>query len=227
MLIDSKNAIKEAYSLGIVKKIYIKEGIKEQAKSLLFNKEKIVYLSDFNFRKKFSYFNSNMVAEVDFNYVDLKSLLAKEERFIILDHIQDPQNFGTIIRAAHLFNFKNIIIAKNNQVQVTNAVVRASAGSIFYVNICRVVNIARAVETLKDYNFFVYAIDIRSKKTIENISLGNKFALIFGSEGKGIRKNLFSKSDDAFKIDIFGKIDSLNVSQSAAILLYEINKRKI
>jgi 23S rRNA (guanosine2251-2'-O)-methyltransferase len=223
MLIDSKNAIIEALKKNIVKKLIIKEGVK-CGDFLKYNNVAIEMLSHLDFKKKYKYYQSGILADLDYQYAEFNKLLNKEKNFIILDHLQDPYNFGSLLRAAHQFNFNNIIIAKNNQVEVTNTVVRTSVGAIFHMNICSVVNLSRIVEILKANNYFVYATDINSNKNIESIEFNYKFAILLGSEGFGVRKNLLKKADESFKINTFGSIDSLNVSQSAAIIFYELSK---
>ena len=102
--------------------------------------------------------------------------------------------------------------------------VRSSAGTIFHMNICRVVNLSRVLDILNENDYFIYAADVNAKIKLENIKLSDKFVIILGSEGYGIRKNLLKKTDESFKIETYGLIDSLNVSQSAAIIFYVISK---
>lgn len=223
MLIDSKNAIIEALKKNIVKKLIVKdgEGLSDYLKYRNIEVEKIDSL---DFKKKYSEFKSGVLALVDYEYIDLYDILNREKRIVLLDHIQDPHNFGAVVRAAHQFGFNSIVIAKDRQVEVTNAVIRASVGTIFHMKICSAVNLSRVIDLLKKNNYFVYATDVKAKKNLENITLSDKFVIVLGSEGYGIRRNLLKKSDESFKIETYGLIDSLNVSQSAAIIFYVINK---
>lgn len=224
MLIDSKNAIIEALKKNIVKKLIVKEGVKF-LDYMQYSNAEIEIVRPCDFKKRYKSYQSGVLADVDYQYTEFNKLLNKETSFIVLDHIQDPQNFGSLLRAAHQFGFNNIIIAKNNQVEVTNTVVRTSVGAIFHMNICSVVNLSRVLDILKTNNYFVYATDIKANKYIENIEFNHKFVIVLGSEGSGIRKNILKKADESFKINTFGLIDSLNVSQSAAIIFYELRKQ--
>lgn len=224
MLIDSKNAIIEALKKNIVKKLIVKDGVK-YVDYLQYSNVEIEIVSPLNFKKSYKHYQSGVLADVDYKYTEFNELLNKAMSFIVLDHIQDPHNFGSLLRAAHQFGFNNIIIAKNNQVEVTNTVVRTSVGAIFHMNICSVVNLSRVLDILKNNNYFVYATDLKANKYIENIEFNYKFVIVLGSEGSGIRKNILKKADESFKINTFGLIDSLNVSQSAAIIFYELRKQ--
>jgi 23S rRNA (guanosine2251-2'-O)-methyltransferase len=223
MLIDSKNSINEALKKKIVKKLIIQEG--QNLVSYQIPKDiEIESLNATEFKRKYKDYRSKVLALIDYKSVNFHDLLNKEKHIIILDHIQDPQNFGAIVRAAHQFGFNSIIIAKDRQVEVTNTVVRASVGTIFHMNICTVVNLSRTIDILKKNNYFVYAADVNAKKSIENLKLSDKFVVILGSEGCGIRRNILKKSDETFMIETNGVIDSLNVSQSSAIIFYIFNK---
>ena len=223
MLIDSKNAIMEALKKNIVKKLILKEGERFSG-YLNYKNIEVEKIDPINFKKKYRDFKSGVLAIVDYEYIDIYDILNSENHIVLLDHIQDPHNFGAVLRAAHLFGFNSIVIAKDNQVEVTNAVIRASVGAVFHMKISSVVNLSRVIDLLKKNNYFVYATDVKATKNLENIKLGDKFALILGSEGCGIRKNLLKKADESFKIKTKGLIDSLNVSQTAAIVFYEISK---
>jgi 23S rRNA (guanosine2251-2'-O)-methyltransferase len=229
MIIDSKNAICEAIKAKRLERLIIKDTV-DLDKILTVKCENNIDVEILDKAKFMQYSGnskSNVLGVVNFSYANIENLVNSEERFIVLDHIQDPQNFGAIIRAAHLFGNKNIIIAKDEQVSVTPAVVNASVGAIFYVNICRVVNLARVINLLKLNSYFIYAADVNAEKELENITFSNKFAIILGSEGKGIRHLLLKKSDFIFKIKTYGNVDSLNVSQSSAIIFYEVNRKLI
>lgn len=153
---------------------------------------------------------------------------------VILDQINDPQNFGAILRTAAAFNVDAVIIQQWNQVQITQTVVDTSCGGIYNVRIVKVKNAYNAVKTLKKYNFFIYGTippSVFPKEkipiTIETVAKQKYIALIFGNEHKGIRKNILSECDDYITIKHSEKIQSLNVSVICGIILYEIYKNSI
>jgi 23S rRNA (guanosine2251-2'-O)-methyltransferase len=227
MIIYGKNPVYEACKTNKCKKVFVKQGTKIDFKKIGKNFETI---EPHIFDKKYGASSQGIAAEIDFEYQDFEILLddiIKNGKVVILDHIVDPHNFGAIIRSAHCFGFNNIIVAKDNQVSVTPTVFKTSAGSLLYSNIIEVTNIARTLDELKKYGFFVYAADIRGDIKLSEVNFSDKSVIIIGSEENGIRKNVLKRADVTFKIPMNSKIDSLNASQSASIIFYEAMKSKI
>ncbi|WP_342252578.1 23S rRNA (guanosine(2251)-2'-O)-methyltransferase RlmB [Spiroplasma endosymbiont of Amphibalanus improvisus] len=160
--------------------------------------------------------------------VDFEELLQKNRDkenalFIILDQIQDPQNLGSIFRTAHQFGVDGIIMLERRQVGITPTVIKSSAGAFFYVNYSVVNNLTNAIKKLKENNFWVYSTFLdNDSKDINQIKFDTPTAVVFGNEGKGVSSNIRKNSDENIKIKTFGKIDSLNVSVSTGIILYQI-----
>lgn len=156
----------------------------------------------------------------------LETELLKEKSVImILDQIQDPRNFGAIIRSCECFGVKGIIIQDRNSVKVTETVVKSSVGAIEYVDIIKVTNISDTIDKLKKYGYFVYGSSSYADKLYNQITYPNKTVLVLGNEGSGMRKKVSEHCDENIKIHLMGEINSLNVSVAAGILLAEVTKK--
>ncbi|AGR41735.1 23S rRNA (guanosine(2251)-2'-O)-methyltransferase RlmB [Spiroplasma diminutum] len=183
---------------------------------------------EFNLLIKEGVNHQGYIAQVkDFSYVELKNFYNDsklKQRVLILDKIQDPQNFGSIIRSASLFGVDGIIIQETNQVQVTPAVMKASAGTIYNVPIIKVSNIKATISSLKDRGFWIYSSYLNENSiSIKDIKFDNKSAIVIGNEGTGIGNKVIEASDFTFKIETTNVIDSLNVSVATGIILFELS----
>lgn len=165
-------------------------------------------------------------------YSDLSAILAKvqsNERdalLVILDGVQDPRNLGAVLRTADAANVDGVIIPKNRAVGITPAVHKASAGASEHVPIVRVTNIAQTIDRLKEAGIWVIgaAGDASSSYTDANFSV--PLCLVLGSEGEGIRRLVKRKCDDLVHLPMLGRIESLNVSVAAGVLLYEVLRQR-
>ena len=153
-----------------------------------------------------------------------KELIKDKSTIVVLDQIQDPRNFGAIIRSCECFGVKGIIIQDRNNVKVTETVIKTSAGAIEYVDIIQVVNISQALDKLKKYGYFIYATAGEAKINYNSVNYADKSVLVVGNEGDGIRKKVREHSDMIVKIPLKGKVNSLNVSVATGICLAEMNK---
>ncbi|MDD7392407.1 MAG: 23S rRNA (guanosine(2251)-2'-O)-methyltransferase RlmB [Fusobacterium gastrosuis] len=138
---------------------------------------------------------------------------------LILDEIQDPRNFGAIIRSAEVFNVDLIIIPERNSVRINETVVKTSTGAIEYVKITKVTNLSDTINKLKRIGFWVYGAAGEATIDYNLETYPNKIALVLGNEGTGIRKKVREHCDKLIKIPMYGKINSLNVSVATGILL--------
>ncbi len=146
--------------------------------------------------------------------------------FIILDQIEDPHNFGAIMRTCDLFNVAGIIILNIRQVQLNPVVAKVSTGAFNYVPVCVVNNLSNAIQYLKKNNFWIYTTTFSEKSVpFDSIKYNTGIVLVLGNEGDGISKRIITESDFEIHIPTDGHIDSLNVSTAAAILIYEISKQ--
>ena len=169
-----------------------------------------------------------LVSEFDY-YVDfiefLEKVLRKDKSIVvILDQIQDPRNFGAIIRSAECFGVNGIIMQDRNNVKVTETVVKSSTGAIEHVDIIKVTNIADTIDKFKKYGYTVYGAEANGEKYYYEEDYPDKVCLVLGSEGNGMRKKVREHCDKIVKIHLKGRINSLNVSVAGGIILSEMAK---
>lgn len=143
---------------------------------------------------------------------------------LVLDQVTDPQNIGAIIRSCVAFNTLALIMQDKNSPAETGAMAKASAGTIEHLPICRVTNLSRAVKQLQEAGFWTVGMDGYADTTIDKMNKAGKTAIIMGSEGKGMRRLVEESCDSTVRLPISDKVESLNVSTAAAIVLYEMNK---
>ena len=143
---------------------------------------------------------------------------------LILDQVTDPQNIGAIIRSCVAFDTLALIVQDKNSPTESGAMAKASAGMIEHLPVCRATNLSRAIAQLKDAGFWTIGMDGYAKTTISELKKGGKNAIIMGSEGKGMRRLVEESCDITVRLPISEKVESLNVSTAAAIVLYEMNK---
>jgi len=155
----------------------------------------------------------------------LKDLITS--RVLILDSIQDPRNLGACLRSALAFEFDAVIINKDGSAPVNEYVFKTSVGAILNLNIFYVTNLTRTITYLKKNGFWVIGLDGKGDGSIFSEKFSSKTALVLGSEGSGIRKLVKENCDNLLKIPISNKIESLNISVAAGIVMYELRKQHI
>jgi 23S rRNA (guanosine2251-2'-O)-methyltransferase len=146
--------------------------------------------------------------------------------FLILDGIQDPQNFGSLIRTALGCGVHGLIVPKDRAVGLTPAVIKASAGAAAYLPIARVINIAVTIDSLKKEGIWVYGAAGEAKELIYKLDLTIDLAIVVGAEGKGIRPLVKKKCDRLFSIPMKGPVTSFNASVSGGMILYEVMRQR-
>ena len=160
-----------------------------------------------------------------YDYVLLSSLLSHQPRrkfplIIMLDSIEDPHNFGAILRTAAALNIDGVIIAKKNQVPVNSTVIKVSVGGAAHVPVCQVASLSEAINELKKRDYkIISTICEPGAKEYNKFNFDFPTCLIFGNEHEGIKKNLIKKSDYSLYIPMSNNIGSLNVSVSCGIIL--------
>ena len=158
------------------------------------------------------------------NTYESKNIHDKNFLVLILDHIQDAQNFGAIFRSAALFSVDLIVVPNRRMAPINEFTIRGAAGTISSVPICSVSNLTTSINTLKKHDFWIYALDMEGN-IIHNTSFSKRSAFILGSEGKGLSRLLKDNSDEVVCIPTSDVIDSLNVSVSNGIICYEYRKQ--
>ncbi len=156
----------------------------------------------------------------EYEYADYKTML-NDNVVVMLDHLEDPHNFGAIIRTCEAAGIKSIIIPKDRSVSVTSTVMKTSAGALEHVNIAMVNNLVNVMDDFKDNGYFVYAADMDGEN-YKNVDYANKVLLVIGSEGNGVGRLVKKNCDQILAIPMSGHVNSLNASVAAAILIYGI-----
>ena len=165
----------------------------------------------------------------DISLEDFLTELEKQDQLnalvLILDEITDPHNYGAILRCCDQFAVDLVISCNRRSAKHAGVISQTSAGAVSWVAQAEVPNLVRAAEDLKEAGFWVYGADMEGE-TVYNKDLSGKIALVLGSEGSGISRLLRERCDDMVGIPSMGRIDSLNVSVAAGILLYEVVRQR-
>lgn len=179
-----------------------------------------------------SHAHQGVIAQVsEHKYWELEDLIqsvkekGEDPFFIILDEITDPHNLGTIVRTADAVGAHGVIIPKRRSVHITPVVVKASAGAIEYVPVCKVTNIVNTIKRLKEEGLWIAAADMDGEVFYEQ-NLTGALGLVIGSEGFGISRLVKENCDFTVKMPMIGNVTSLNASVAGGILLYEIFKQR-
>ena len=225
-VVEGKRELEMAYSNGhLIKKIYCNPNIiNPKTVKSQYDTEIIEVNNDIYSKISFRSSTEGMVAIVfqkdkNFKLDDDKINLA-----LVLDGIEKPGNIGAILRSCDSANV-DLIILNNEKCDLYNPnLIRSSLGTIFSLKILSM-KADDTLDFLKDNKFKIYATSLSSKNSIDKIKFDNSSAIVLGSESSGISKFWLDKSDELIKIPMLGLVDSLNVSVSAAITIYEVNRQ--
>lgn len=164
-----------------------------------------------------------------YKYSDVEDIIGnrhssfKHSIILVADGINDPQNLGSLIRTAHCLGVNGVVIPANRSAQVTAAVVKASAGAAHYMPVAMVVNVASTLDYLKDRGFWIYGTEADAGKPLNSLEYETDIVIVVGSEGGGIRPLIKKKCDFLLSVPMLGKIDSMNVSVAAGIIIYAVS----
>jgi len=162
-------------------------------------------------------------AEKSLSFDDFLDNPPEEALVMILDHIEDPQNFGAILRSADAFGADLVVAPLRRASPLSDAAARTSAGAAAWVPMVFVQNLADAVRRLQDKGFWVYAADMGGAPLV-GLALPAKTCFVLGNEGEGVSRLLAEKADGVVSIQMRGHVDSLNVSVAAALFMYEFRR---
>lgn len=167
----------------------------------------------------------------EFNFSSVEEIVentkqVKNPTLLLLDSIQDPQNLGAILRSAECFGVDGVLITTHQSSPITETVEKTSAGAINHLKIAKVTNLNQEIKHLKDEGFWIVGSTLENSQDYRTVDYKMPTALILGNEEKGIRKLVADNCDFLVQIPMKGKIQSLNVSVAAGILLAEISKEK-
>lgn len=150
----------------------------------------------------------------------------KDLTFVCLDEVTDPRNIGSIIRSAAAFKIDGLIVKERSFPDKSKLLYKSASGTVEHLNIFKVSNINSTLKLLKNNNFWVYGFDSSGKKNFTEIKWSGNNVLMFGSEGFGMRQHTIKYADFLVRIDINKKIESLNISNSAAVVFHHLSYLK-
>lgn len=233
MQIYGKNVAKEKLQTNDkIKKIYLSNKFKDNDILTLIKNKGInpILLDTKDLDKLCKGLHQGIILEV----ADIKTYTIEEvipnitseyKTVVILDHIEDPHNFGAIIRSSEAFGVDAIIIPNDRSVDITGTVVKSSVGTIDKVKIIKVTNLNNTIEKLKKYGYWIVGTDMEGTNYTE-IDYKCNIAVVIGNEGKGISRLVSQNCDYLAKIPMKGTVNSLNASVAAGIFLSEINRAR-
>ena len=230
MYICGRNVAKE-YLINneIINNIYLQENFSDQEVLRLIEKKKynVKIVKKYELDKMTKENHQGIILKVnDFKYSDLYSFTKKDDSLVVLlDHIEDPHNFGAIIRTCEAANVDGIIIPKNRSVDVNSTVIRTSVGATKYVPVAQVTNIKSTIDKLKKDGYWIVGTDMNGTN-YSQIDYKGKTCIIIGNEGSGMARIVRENCDFIAEIPMKGKINSLNASVAAGIIIYEAVKQR-
>ncbi len=228
MIVFGKNVAVEVINNNMkINKIFLAKNFKDSGiLSFIENNNIRVEFLDKNIMdKKYKGNHQGIVLDIeDYKYHNLDEVY--DSNFVvILDHLEDPHNFGAIIRTCEAAGVDYIIIPKKRSVEVNSTVMKVSAGALNNMKIVEVSNLSNAIDKLKENGFWIYATDMDGVD-YTSIEYDSKTVLVIGAEGNGISKLISEKSDFIISIPMKGKINSLNASVAAGITIYEVLRQR-
>ena len=233
MYVYGKNVLKELLNSNkTIYKAYLQENLKDSNIADMLNKKnvKTFYLSKNNLDKITKENHQGVILEIDdYKYYTLNDVLNNRSSnpfIVILDHVEDPHNFGAIIRTCEAAKVDFIIIPKNRSASVNATVMKTSAGALTNVKIAMVTNLNNTIKKLKDSGYWIIGTDMDTNVSYDELDYDMPVCLIIGSEGFGMSKLVKDNCDFIVSIPMYGKVNSLNASVASAIVIYEVLEKR-
>lgn len=212
-----------------IDKVFIVDNFNDRDILEILNKRNIntVVLHKRDMDKKVSGLHQGIILSIeDYKYKELDEILNLENPLVIvLDHIEDPHNFGAIIRTCEAAGVDGIIIPNDRSVEVNGTVVKTSVGTTENVRIIRVTNIVNAIKELKKNGFWIFGTDMNGTD-YSKLDYNGKTAIVCGNEGKGMSRLVEENCDFIASIPMHGEVNSLNASVATGIILFEAVKSR-
>ena len=226
MLVYGKNVAKEVINKKIkINKIYMQDNLDSDIKNELSN-NRIITMTKKDMDKKFQGLHQGIVMDIeDYKYVDINKFEFNNSLVVMLDHIEDPHNFGAIIRSCEAAGVDLIIIPDNRSVDINSTVIKTSVGTLFNVSIAKVTNLVNTIKFLKKKGFWIVGTDMKGTNYDEIDYKGNT-CIIVGNEGKGMSRLVHDNCDFIACIPMNGSVNSLNASVATAIIIFEAVKNR-
>ncbi len=234
-LIFGRNTVRESLTNSRVKNIYVSSSFSDKALLDIAEKEGVLVhiVSSQKLDAMVSGNHQGIVAEIErFEYSSIDEIIrfsktVERPVILLLDGINDPGNFGAILRSCDAFQVCGVIIKKHGQVMLNSTVAKTSTGAINYVKVAMVSNLSQAMNQLKEEGFWIVSSDGSAKTNYQDLKYDFPVGLIIGSEGEGISPLLIKRSDYVVKIPMSGHVNSLNASVATGILLSHIHIKKL
>ena len=239
-IVFGRNAVIELLKSGhSINRLLIAEGLRDGSIQMIIALASVNKISvDFVPRDKLDKISDNQkhqgviafAAPVDYSTLD--DILAEAQSknqppfLLLLDEIQDPQNFGALLRTAEAVGVHGVLIPKHRSVSLNSTVAKTSAGAVEYVKVAQIGNVAQTLEQLKELGLTIVGGDLTGKSIFSNVELACPIVLIIGNEGRGLRRLTKENCDLLISIPMVGKINSLNASAAGAVLMYEVFRQR-
>ena len=239
LYIEGKNAIRQAIDSKItINKIMVDKNYQGRADDIINlavqNKIKFEFVPRvvLDKKSKTAHHQGYIAESVDFNYCEVTDILKKAKSLgqkpfiVLLDGIEDPHNFGAIIRSCECAGVHGIVIPKNRAVQVNETVIRTSTGAIANMLIAKVTNLKDAITLLKENGVWVYACEAGGENIYDK-KMDEAVGLVIGSEGFGVKKSILSYCDGTVALPLMGKVNSLNASVACGVIVFEVLRQRL
>lgn len=231
MLVCGKNVARELLISNVeINRIYLQETFKNEELIKLINKRKIntktLTMSEMD--KMTKTLHQGIILEInDYKYYDFETVKKdmNSNFIVILDHIEDPRNFGAIIRTCECAKVDYIIIPNKRSVEINETVMKTSAGALTNTKVVQVSNLRNTITSLKKLGYWIIGTDAKGTD-YKKVIYGDKTALIIGSEGFGLKHIIKESCDEIASIPLKGKVNSLNASVAAGIMIYKVLESK-
>ncbi len=219
MLVYGRNVLKEVLKKKIkINKVYIQDSLKSDFSLKGLDNVNIIYLKKYEMDKISSNHQGIILNIEDYKYVSLSSITFKNALLVILDHIEDPHNFGAIIRSCEAFGVDGIIIPSTRSIEVNSTVIKTSVGTVFNMKIAKVKNIVNTMHELKKNGFWIVGTDMEGT-CYDEIDYKGSTCIVCGNEGFGMSRLVKENCDFIATIPMKGEVNSLNASVATAIVI--------
>ena len=227
MIVYGRNVAKEVLKNNKkIKEVFLQDTFDDkEIISLLENKKlNIKRLNKKELSRFDNFSHQGIILDIeDFNYSDYEEFYSNpNSKVVILDHLEDPHNLGAIIRTAEAAGIDGIIIPKDRSVDINSTVMKTSAGALENMKISKVTNLVSTIKDLKDNGYWIVGTAMEADYDYREIDYKGKIALVIGNEGNGMSKSITEACDYIARIPMKGKINSLNASVAAGIMIYEM-----
>lgn len=237
-LLYGRNAVRESLRAGKRehKRLFIADGVREderitetielaRQREVLLDRVPRMLLDDLT---KGGNHQGVALESGEYQYVDLEDVIEAEGTILIMDHLNDPQNFGTLMRAADASGIAGIVIPQDRSVSVTPAVVNSSAGAVEHLRVAMTPNLARALDKIEESGRWIVGLD--EDETDNNIfttDIPTPVGLVLGAEGSGLTPIVRKRCQVIISLPMRGEVDSLNAATAGSIVLYDLLRREL